>query len=314
MVDSANHDCRDAFADRLVELAEGDSRIVVVTNDSVSSSRLGHFGQRHPDRLINVGIAEQNMVGIAAGLANGGYVPVVCGASCFLLSRALEQIRVDVAYAQANVKLVGMSPGLAYGPLGATHHATEDVAWMRTIPSVTVLVPADRRETEALLEEAIRVEGPVYLRVSRTPVPDVHDPATRLHRGETHVLREGRDIVIVASGIMVTRALDAADLLAAGGIEAAVLNCSTMKPFDGATIVNYARRGAAIVTVEEHSIVGGLGAAVAEVLSTQPVGRGRLSMMGLPDTFAPVGTTDSLLAEFGLTPADICRVAMECLQ
>ncbi len=307
------HDCRDAFSQRLVELSEADPRIVVVTNDSVSSSRLEAFHRRHPERLLNVGIAEQNMIGIAAGLANAGYIPFVCGASCFLLSRALEQIRIDVAYAQANVKIVGMSPGLAYGPLGPTHHATEDLAWMRSIPGLTVLVPADRRETEVLVEEALRLQGPVYLRVSRTPVPDVHPPDMSFPFGKAHILRGGMDVAVIAIGIMVSRALEAADQLAARGIEATVVNCSSLKPFDADTVLRVADRCRAVVTVEEHSILGGLGGAVAEILSGSS-GRGRpLSILGVPDTFAPVGSTESLLAGFGLEAPDICRAAVEAL-
>jgi transketolase len=307
------HDCRDAFADRLIELAQNDDRIVVLTNDSVSSSRLGAFVHQLPGRLINVGIAEQNMVGIAAGLANAGYVPVVCGASCFLLSRALEQIRVDIAYAGANVKVVGMSPGVAYGALGPTHHSTEDLAWMRSMPALTVVVPADRRETETLLEDAMRVEGPVYVRVSRTPVPDVHPLSMPLPFGETRVLREGRDVVIAAIGIMVARALEAADLLAVSGIQATVLNCSSIRPFDADTLVRHASHCGAVVTVEDHSIVGGLGSAVAEVLGRVPTSRGRISTLGIPDVFAPVGTAESLMAGFGLGAEGIARAALEAV-
>src|SRR5215472_12703468 len=168
------HDCRKAFSETLVALAESDPRIVAVANDSIGSSNLKEFKKRFPGRLVNVGIAEQNMVGVGAGLANGGLIPFVCGASCFLTGRALEQVKVDLGYSRANVKLCGVSSGVAYGELGPTHHSIEDLAWTRAIANMTVVVPADPFETAAAVRAAAVHEGPVFLRVSRMAVPDVH--------------------------------------------------------------------------------------------------------------------------------------------
>jgi transketolase len=170
---SVLHDCRKAFSETLVALAEADPRVVAVANDSVGSSNLKAFKERFPDRLVNVGIAEQNLVGVGAGLANGGLLPFVCGASCFLTGRALEQVKVDLGYSRSNVKLCGMSSGVAYGELGPTHHSIEDLAWTRAIANMTVIVPADAVETAAAVRAAAAYQGPVFLRLSRMPVPDV---------------------------------------------------------------------------------------------------------------------------------------------
>src|SRR4051795_3450742 len=211
-------DCREAFQRTLVELAADNDRIVVVVNDSVGSSKLGSFAKAYPDRLINVGIAEQNMVGVGAGLANGGRIPFVSGAAPFLTGRALEQIKADVAYSNTNVKLCGQSPGMAYGELGPTHHSIEDLAWLRAIANLPVIVPADPVETEQVIRWAARTDGPAYIRVSRAPVRTVHGPAFRL--GVAARLREGGDLTIIACGTMVERALDAAEALAGRGLEA----------------------------------------------------------------------------------------------
>src|SRR5207253_5237037 len=189
-------DCRKAFAETLCSIAASDARIVVVANDSVGSSNLREFKQRFPDRLVNVGIAEQNMVGLSAGLANGGKIPFVCGASCFLTARALEQIKVDLGYSRSNVKLCGMSSGMAYGELGPTHHSIEDLAWTRAIAGMTVIVPADPLETDQAVRTVARIDGPVFLRISRMPVPIVHPADYRFEIGRASTLRDGNDITL----------------------------------------------------------------------------------------------------------------------
>ena len=203
-------DCRDAFASTLQELATTDPRVVVVVNDSVGSSKVGNFRKEFPERLINVGIAEQNMIGVGAGLANGGKIPFVCGASCFLTGRALEQIKADIAYSQANVKLCGMSSGVAYGELGPAHHSIEDFAWLRAIANLTVIVPADPIETAQVIRAAHQFEGPMFIRLSRLPVPDVHAENYQFEIGRAAQLRDGNDVTLIANGVMVTRALAAA--------------------------------------------------------------------------------------------------------
>jgi len=306
------YDCREAFAKALLGLAREDPRIVVLVNDSVSSSKVGPFGEEFPSRLFNVGIAEQDMVGIAAGLANGGKIPLVCSASCFLTARALEQIKVDVAYSNANVKMCGMSSGLAYGALGSTHHSIEDLAWMRAIANMTVIVPADPRETKEALRAACRMVGPVFLRLSRMPVPMVHDAKYQFQIGRASRLREGDDITIIANGVMVVRALDAAALLADQGISARVLNMSTVRPIDRDAIVEAAAETGAIVTAEEHTIFGGLGGAVAEVVVTaRPV---PMRILGIPGVFAPTGSAQWLLDHFGLSAQGIRDAALDLIK
>jgi transketolase len=302
-------DCRIAFADALVALAEADPRIVAVANDSIGSSNLKAFKARFPDRVVNVGIAEQNLVGVSAGLASAGRIPFTCGASCFLTGRALEQIKADLAYSRHNVKLCGMSSGLAYGELGPTHHSIEDLAWTRAIAGMTVIVPADPAETADAVRAAAAMDGPVFLRVSRMPVPPVHPPGDAFAIGRARRIRSGDDVTIVAAGVMVARALDAADRLAADGISAAVLNLSTVRPIDREAIAETARRGP-IVTVEEHTVYGGLGSAVAEVVvTTHPV---RMRLLGVPGVFAPTGSAEFLFEHFGLTPEGI-RLAARAL-
>ena len=308
---TALHDCRVAFAETLVALAERDSRIVAVCNDSVGSSHLAAFKQRFPDRLINVGIAEQNMVGVSAGLASAGKIPFTCGASCFLTGRALEQIKADLAYSRHNVKLCGISSGMAYGELGPTHHSIEDLAWTRAIANMTVIVPADPVETAAAVRAAARFEGPVFLRLSRMPVPAVCDEAVPFEIGRSPLLRAGSDLTIIAAGVTVTNALSAARLLEDDDISAAVLNLSTIRPIDRERVVEAARRGP-IVTVEEHTVHGGLGSAVAEVVvESHPT---KMRMLGVPGVFAPTGSPPFLLEHFGLDAAGIRRAARALVQ
>jgi len=309
---SGLHDCRDAFVRALEELAVRDPRIVALTNDSVGSTKLARFRQRFPQRFINIGIAEQNMVGIGAGLANGGKIPFICGASCFLTARALEQIKVDLAYSKANVKLCSTTSGLAYGGLGPTHHSIEDLAWTRVIPNLTVIVPADPIETDQAVRAAAALDGPVFLRISRMPVPQVHAADYQFRVGRAACLKNGSDVTLIANGIMVCRALETAALLAEQGIAARVLNMATVRPIDRDAILEAAAQTAAIVTVEEHSVVGGLGGAVAEVVATSaPV---HMRILGVPGVFAPTGSAQWLLEHFGLTPAGIRNAALEVLE
>lgn len=300
-------DCRQAFAQTLLELAADNDRIVAVCNDSVGSSNLGEFAKIHPDRLINVGIAEQCMVGTAAGLANGGFIPFVCAASPFLTGRALEQIKADIAYSDYPVVLCGMSPGMAYGELGPTHHSIEDFAWTRAIANLTVLIPADPAQTRAAVRWAAGASRPIFMRIGRFKVPavtkgDTFEPDTITE------LAPGSDVTIVAAGTMVSRALQARDSLAHEGISARVLNVSTLKPLDEQALVRAAEQTGRIVTAEEAYIHGGLGSAVAEVVSqAHPVPMRILGVRG----FAPTGSTSFLLDYFGLNADGIAAAARE---
>lgn len=309
MAVAGRQDCRNAWAATLEALAAEDPRIVAVVNDSVGSSKLGGFEKRFPDRLINVGIAEQVMVGVGAGLANGGQVPFVSAASCFLTGRALEQVKADVAYAGFNVKLVGQSSGIAYGELGPTHHSIEDFAWLRVLDRLTVIVPADAWETEQAVRWAAAHDGPVYLRLSRMPVPDLDVPDRVFRVGKAEVVREGGDLAIIANGTTVHLAAAAADALRDQGIGARVLNMATLNPLDHEALAAAAATGA-IVTVEEAHVRGGLGGAVAEFTAAhRPVPVERVGFPG----FLPTGTVEGLFAENGLTPEGIAAAARRAL-
>lgn len=304
------YDCRVAFAEELIALAEQDERIVAVCNDSVGSSNLVGFRERFPDRLINVGIAEQDMVGVGAGLALSGYVPFVCGAAPFLTGRALEQIKADVAYSQAPVVLCGMSPGMAYGELGPTHHSIEDLAWLRAVAGLSIVVPADPVQTREAVRWAAAASTPVYLRIGRFKVPAVTPSGLQFEFGVSQELRAGDGVTIVAVGSMVSRALQAASLLADEGIEARVVNMATVAPLDEESVLRAVQQTRGIVTVEEATTTGGLGAAVGEINLRQarPV---PMRMLGSPRQFAPTGDTAFLLEHFGLTAEGIAAAGRE---
>lgn len=301
-------DCRDAFAATLEKVAERDRRVVIVVNDSVGSSKLAGFRKRWPERTINVGIAEQNMVGVGSGLANAGKIPFVSAASCFLTARALEQIKADVAYTNANVKLVGQAPGVGYGELGPTHHSIEDMAWLRLLPNLAIIAPSDPWETARAVEAAAAHDGPVFLRISRFPVPKLPRPeGAAFAIGKAETLREGGDVAIIANGVLVARALEAADALASVGIGARVVNMASIAPLDEEAIRAAAALGG-IVTAEEHSVRGGLGGAVAEIVSTfRPC---PMRILGFPG-FLPTGSAKFLFEKFGLTAEGIERAARE---
>jgi transketolase len=305
------YDCRDAFAATVEALAEEDERVVVVCGDSVGSSKLVQFKERFPRRLINIGIAEQAVLGVAAGLANGGKLPIVSGASCFLSARGLEQFKADLAYTNANVTVCGMSPGVAYGELGPTHHSIEDVAWLRTIDNIVIVVPADPLETSQALRAAVALPGPAFIRVARMGVPAVHTGGYQFCLGRADRLVEGNDATVVANGTMVAPALAASSALAAEGLAVRVVAVPTVRPLDEAELVAAAEETGAIVTVEEHSVRGGLGSAVAEVtVSNAPV---PMRILGVPG-FAPTGSARWLLDHFGLNPAGIATAVREVVK
>jgi transketolase len=306
--DAPTYDCRKTFAETLIELARADERIVAVCNDSVGSSNLVAFREEFPDRLINVGIAEQDLVGVGAGLANGGLIPFVSAAAPFLTGRALEQIKADVAYSNTHVILCGQSPGVAYGELGPTHHSIEDLAWTRAIDNLKVLVPADPVQTAAAVRWAVENPGPLYLRVPRFKVPELTPEDARLEPGRAVLVSDGDDVTVIAVGTMVSRAVDAAERLRADGISARVINMPFVDPLDDAIVLQAARETGGIVTVEEGIVTGGLGAAVASLVSqNQPV---RMRILGITG-FAPTGSASYLLDHFGLNADGIAAAAHE---
>ena len=309
------YDNRTVFADELRALARTDDRIVAVCNDSVGSSNLTGFRDEFPDRLINVGIAEQNMVGVGAGLASAGLVPFVCAAGPFLTGRALEQIKADVAYSQHKVILCGMSPGMAYGELGPTHHSIEDLSWLRALPGLDIVVPSDRAMTRLAVRNAVADPRPTYIRVGRFKVPDVTPEGARLQRGKFLQLSDGADVTVIATGTMVSRAVAAAEELARDGISTRILDAAYIAPFDTDAVLAAARDTRAIVVAEEANISGGLGSAVASTLAQLDNGAWAtvpLRLLGI-DAFAPTGNNQYLLDHFGLNKAGIVRAAREAL-
>jgi transketolase len=311
-VGTQTHDCRKAFADELIALAREDDRIVAVCNDSVGSSNLVAFRKEFPDRLINVGIAEQDLVGVGAGLANGGLIPFVSAAAPFLTGRALEQIKADVAYSNLRVVLCGQSPGMAYGELGPTHHSIEDLSWLRAIADLSIIVPADPAQTRAAVRWATAAAGPSYMRVPRFKVPDVTPERAPFEPGRAVRLSDGEDATIIAVGTMVSRALQAADELRKDGVDARVLNMTFVHPLDEEAVLTAARETGAIVTAEEATVSGGLGAAVASLVAEHnPV---PMRILGIRGEFAPTGSTDFLLDHFGLTPLGIADAVRAVLQ
>ncbi|PAU78500.1 transketolase [Halomonas salipaludis] len=304
------HDCRDAFAATLEALAEQNENIVTVVNDSIGSSKLNGFRKKWPERLINVGIAEQTLVGSGAGLANAGLVPFVCAASCFLTGRALEQIKADIAYSNANVKMCGMSSGVAYGELGPTHHSIEDLAWTRPLAGLDIFVPADDIETAAVIRYVAQSDHPCFVRLSRMGVPTVLPKDYEFVPGRAVPLREGNDITLIGCGVTVCRVLDAAERLASDGIQARVINFSSISPLDRDTIVKCARETGHLLTVEEHSVRGGMGSAIAEVVvSEAPC---KMSLLGFPE-FAPTGSAEWLLDNTGMSVDGIVASAKTLL-
>lgn len=304
------HDCRDAWARTLEDLAAENPAIVAVVNDSVGSSKLGGFQKKFPDRLVNVGIAEQTMVGVGAGLANGGKIPFVSAASCFLTGRALEQIKADVAYAGFNVKLVGQSSGVAYGELGPTHHSIEDFAWLRPLDAITVIAPADAWETAEAVRWAAAHDGPVYIRLSRMPVPDLQIADRVFRVGKAERLRDGGDVTLIACGTTVHLADQAAGLLRDSGISARVLNMATLNPFDEEALAAAAEETGAIVTIEEAGIRGGLGGAVAEFTAGhRPVPVERVGFPG----FVVTGSVEWLFENYGITAPGIVAAARRAI-
>ena len=301
------HDCRGAYARALTDIARADERLVVVANDSVGSSNLGAFREEFPTRLINVGIAEQNQVGVAAGLENGGKIPVVSCAGSFLSARATEQIKIDAAYSHRHMLLCAQSPGLAYGQLGSTHHSAEDVSIMRAIPDMTVIVPADPAETAGAVHWAYsELDGPAYIRVSRMKVPAIHGE-DYVFTPEAVTVRDGADLTIIANGTALHRAIEAADRLAADGVRARLLSIPVVKPLDEDAVLAAARETGRIITVEEGAVKGGLGGAVAELTADRcPVPVRRL---GVPDEFAPTGSEAWLMDHWGVSAEGVIAAA-----
>lgn len=302
---------REAYGEALRELGGQNENIVVLDADLSGSTKTAMFKKEYPTRFFNAGIAEQSMIGTAAGLAAAGKTAFASTFAVFATGRAFEQIRNSVCYPKLNVKVAATHAGLTVGEDGATHQAIEDVAIMRALPNMTVLVPADAAEAKAVVRWAAEYNGPVYIRLGRSGVPDVFDETYEFKFGKAVTLKEGTDVTLIGMGIMTSAALEAAEMLAAEGISATVLNMPTIKPIDEDAIVAAANATGAIVTCEEHSIIGGLGSAVAEVLAEKA--SARLVRIGVKDTFGESGKPADLLKKYGLTAVDIVAAAKQAI-
>jgi transketolase len=299
---------RDAFFRSLTSFAE-DERVYAVTAD-LGIGLFDKFAEQAPGRYLNVGIAEQNLISVAAGLAYAGKIPFAYSIAPFLLSRANDQVRVDVAAAGANVKLVGVGGGLAYGHLGPTHHAIEDLALMRALPGMTILAPADPAETERAARAALEIDGPVYLRLGKNGEAAVLPDGARFAVGEALVVAEGSDVLLCSTGAILGEAVAARDQLATQGLSATIVHFATVKPFDAATLLELASGHDLVITLEEHSIIGGLGSAAAEALAEAGLGV-PLKRLGMPDLFAhEVGSQAHLRSHYALDSAAVAAAAI----
>ncbi|MFB5267643.1 transketolase family protein [Paenibacillus enshidis] len=303
---------RQVICETLLELAKDDRDIMVLASDSRGSAAMAPFANTLPEQFVEVGIAEQNIVGMSAGLAHSGKKPFVTSPACFLSMRSIEQIKVDVAYSGTNVKLIGISGGVSYGALGMSHHSVQDIAVARAIPGLAVMLPADRHETKKMTEALVNYNGGVYVRIGRNPVEDVYESDDySFEIGKAVTMKKGTDLTIIAAGETVRIALDAAEALSREGVSCRVLNMHTIKPLDEAAIIAAARETEHIITVEEHSIFGGLGAAVAEVVvQNQPV---PMKVLGIPDEPAIAGKTAEVFQHYGITSENIKQVALELI-
>ena len=303
---------RAGFGAAMTALGESDDNVVALCADLSGSLKLGDFISKWPDRFFQSGVAEQNMVNMAVGLALSGKIPFAASFGVFMPMRTLDQIRISVCYNNANVKLAASHTGITVGPDGATHQVLEDIAVMRVLPQMKVIVPADAVETEKATISAAKIDGPVYLRFGRQNAPVYTTKDTPFEIGKINKLRDGKDVAIVACGVMVYKSLLAAEELSKNGIEASVLNCHTIKPIDAEALIKAAKECGAVVTAEEHQKSGGLGSAVAEVLvESENV---PMELIGIEDRFGESGESDELMEKYGLTSTNIVKAVKNVLK
>lgn len=304
----------DVFANTLQELADNDKSVVVVTSDSRGSGKLTPFGQKFPRQIVEIGIAEQNLVGVAAGLASTGKKVFAVSPACFLTARALEQIKNDVAYSDNAVKLIGISAGVSYGALGTTHHSLHDFAVLRAINNLVILAPADNFETEQAIRKAAAFDGPIYVRFGKKPMPHLKPASeSEFEFGKGRIIREGADLAFIATGETVYPSLAAAEMLAVHKIQATVISMHTVKPLDYDLLASVATSGKPIITVEEHMIFGGLGEACASFL-LQSGYRNPFKIVGIPDEYTVTGSQAEIFTHYGLTAGGLTDTALMLLE
>jgi transketolase len=303
---------RDAFGEALVEIGRKNRKIVVLSGDLEDATRAEYFKKEFPDRFFNLGIAEQDILGTAVGLSLDGLIPFACSFAVFLTNRAYGILRISICYNRRNVKIIGSHTGLTVGEDGATAQCLEDFAITRVLPNLTVLSPVDAIEAKKATMAMADICGPVYMRLGRAPYPIITKEIDRFEVGKANLMREGKDVTIIATGLMVSESLKAADILSKEGIEAQVINIHTIKPIDEEAIIKAARQTGAVVTAEEHQINGGLGSAVAEVLSrNHPV---PVEMVAVKDTFGESGDPEGLLKKYHLKDADIASAVKNLME
>jgi transketolase len=302
-----------AFGDALADLGAENPNVVVLDADLYNSTRSVVFRDRFPERFFDMGISEADMASTAAGLAASGFIPYINTFAIFATSICYLPIRTQIAYPKLPVKICGSSAGLTQGPDGASHQSLEDISLMRTLPNMTVVVPADGLETRQAVAAIAAYPGPVYLRLGRYPVPDLHPQGYQFQIGKAFTLRDGQDLTLFAAGHMVVKALEAAQILESSGIQARVVNVSTIKPLDEAAVLKAAHETRLLVSIEEHSILGGLGSAIAECISSQG-NMPRLIRLGVRDCFGESGTADELLALHRLTGPQIAEDVLKALK
>ena len=305
-------DMRNGYGEGLLELGRRRSDVIVLDSDLQRSNKTYGYGQEHPGLFFDMGIAEADMISTAAGMSTMGYTVFATSFAMFLPGRCYDQIRLQVAYAKSNVKLAGVSAGLTQGPDGASHQSLDDVALMRQLPNMTVIVPADAEEAYQAVLASVENKKPFYLRISRYPTPVIYERNYCFNVGKASVLRTGKDITTFATGIMVAKALATADLLSQQGITATVVNIATIKPLEVEAVNQHSLGKRAVFSMEEHSILGGLGTAVAETLAAQP-NTPPLTRIGVMDTFGQSAKVDELLDYYGLTPPKLSKQIREAL-
>lgn len=302
----------EVFADTLLEIGRQNQNLLVVTGDSRGSGKLVPFGQKLPEQIVEVGIAEQNLVGVSAGLASTGKKVFAVSPACFLTARSFEQIKNDVAYSDIPVKLIGISAGVSYGALGSTHHSLHDFAALRAVNNIHIVVPADNFETRKAIESSVDYPYPLYIRFGKNPLPHVHDANTNFEIGKAIILNTGSDVTFIATGETVFRAVEACKLLKEQGVSCGVISMHTLKPLDEGAILEAARNSRAIITVEEHSVHGGLGSACASLLLQEGL-HTPFKIVGIPDEYTVTGSQLEILNHYGIFPQGLCDAAKQML-
>ncbi len=307
-------DLRDVMVETFISAADEGVNLAVLVSDSTSTAKISPFKERFPDRLVNVGIAEQSLVGTAAGMALGGFVAVTTNAAPFLVHRANEQVKNDICYTNTNVKLVGLNAGVCYGALASTHHAIDDVSIMRGFGNIHIFAPSDPLEAEQIFRHALAYDGPVYIRMDSAKFPMLHDESYRFEPGKVDVLRQGGDLSLIAMGSTVHEAVAAADELSEKGIEADVLNISSVRPLDSKTILGSLSKTGCGITVEEHSLHGGIGSLASELVAETGISC-RIKRLGFVEgKFAIPGPRNEMRAHVGIDAQGIVRTSMEMVK